>query len=347
MSTEKRFFGRTESGKDVYLFLIKNSSGAYIEAISYGATLKSVFMPDKNGILRDVVLGFDDIKGHEERSDYQGQTVGRYANRIASGRFTVNGETFDVTKNENGETCLHGGGELSHAVWDAESIGENVLRFSYVSPDGSNGFPGEFTAEVTYTLTENNEIVISYRAFCTKDTPINLTNHSYFNLGGFNCGNVLSHSLKINASYFTPTDKKSIPTGEKRKVCGTPFDFTSFKQIGRDIAENDEQLINCKGYDHNFCLDPVRSGEPSAEAFSPDSGIKMEMFTDMPGVQLYTGNFLSGIEGKGGTLMNKHSGFCLETQYYPDTPNKPEFPQCTFKAGEEFISRTSYKFSLI
>ncbi len=345
MSIEKRFFGATAAGSDVYLYEIKNSSGASAQIITYGATLQSVRVPDRKGTLTDVLIGFDDIKGHEERSDYQGQTVGRYANRLANGRFTVNGKVINVTKNENGETCLHGGGELSHAVWTAKEIGENVLSLSYKGSHGKDGFPGEFSVTVVYSLAEDNELIIDYTASCTEDTIINLTNHAYFNLGGAGSGDILSHELMLNADYYTPTDAKSIPTGEIRSVKGTSFDFTEPKPIGRDIGNEDYQLKICKGYDHNFCLNSS-DGEPSAAAFCPDTGIYMQMYTDMPGVQLYTGNFLSGIEGKKGILMQKHAGFCLETQYYPDTPNHPDFPQCTFLAGEEFKSRTSYKFSV-
>ena len=346
MSIEKSFFGTSKDGKEIFLYEIKNSKGSCARIITYGGTLCSLVIPDKNGTLTDVLLGFDDMKGHEERSAYQGQLVGRYANRLANGSFTINGKTSNVTKNENGETCLHGGGELSHAVWSAEIASENALRLTYKGTDKTEGFPGEFTAEVLYTFTDDDEIIIDYRACCTEDTVINLTNHAYFNLSGIDGGDVLDHELLIDAEFFTPTDKKSIPTGEMKAVCGTAFDFTKTKPIGLDIGADDEQLINCKGYDHNFCLNERPSGTPAVRARCPRTGIIMEMFTDMPGVQLYTGNFLDGAKGKGGTDMNKHAGFCLETQFYPDTPNHPDFPQCTFMRGDEFVSRTSYKFSV-
>ena len=346
MSIEKSIFGTARDGRNVDLYEIKNVKGSSARILTYGGTLCSLLVPDRSGQLVDVLLGFDDLNGHETRSAYQGQLVGRYANRLANGSFNVNGKTVNVTRNENGETCLHGGGELSHAIWNAEVIGENALRLTYKGSDGKEGFPGEFTAETVYTFTDDDEIIIDYKAFCTDDTVINLTNHAYFNLAGFGGGDVLDHELLINADAYTPTDKKSIPTGEIRPVAGTAFDFRKEKPIGRDIGTDDEQLINCKGYDHNFCLNKNPSGVPAASAYCPRTGITMKMFTDMPGVQLYTGNFLDGVEGKGGTVMNKHAGFCLETQFYPDTPNQPNFPQCTFLRGDEFVSRTAYKFSV-
>ncbi|MCL2509269.1 MAG: galactose mutarotase [Oscillospiraceae bacterium] len=345
MSVEKRFFGSSKN-RDVYLFEIKNSSGASAQILTYGGALHRLVMPGRDGLLRDMVLGFDGLKGYEEDTSYHGRLVGRFANRIAGGLFTVNGETFQLSKNENHETCLHGGSEFSDAVWSAEAIGENVIRLAYKSPSGAEGFPGEMRAEAVYTLTEDNGLIIGYRAVCDQETPVSLTNHAYFNLNGTGGGDVLGHVLSINADSYTPTDEKSIPMGELRNVKGTAFDFTTPKAIGQDIADSDIQLVQCKGYDHNFCLSPRESGEPSACAYSPESGIVMDVYTDMPGVQLYTGNFLSGIKGKDGVPMDKHGGFCLETQFYPDTPNRPEFPPCTIKPGETFKSRTSFVFSV-
>ncbi len=346
MSIEKSFFGTTKDAREVDLYTLKNTKGSAAQIITYGGTLCSLLVPDKSGKLVDVLLGFDDIDGHETRSAYQGQLVGRYANRLANGTFTVNSKIISVTKNENGETCLHGGGELSHTVWSAEIVGDSALRLSYKGADGAEGFPGEFTVYAVYTLTDDDELVIDYNASCTEDTVINLTNHAYFNLAGFGGGDVLDHVLEINADAYTPTDKKSIPTGELRPVAGTAFDFRQAKPIGRDIGSADEQLVNCKGYDHNFCLNERPDGVPAVTVYCPRTGITLEVFTDMPGVQLYTGNFLDGAKGKGGKAMNKHAGFCLETQFYPDTPNHPNFPQCTFLRGDIFVSRTSYKFSV-
>ena len=343
MSEDKKSFGKLND-KEVFVYTITAKSGAKAEILTYGATLQSVFAPDKNGKLTDVLIGFDDIKGHVERSDYQGQSVGRYANRISGGAFCVDGKRYDITKNEKGVTCLHGGGEFSHAVWDVEDCGENHVSLCYESPENSNGFPGKMNAGVKYTLTDSNELIIEYRAVCTEKTPVNLTNHAYFNLDGGE--DVLDTELYINADRFTPTDERSIPTGEMRFVKGTAFDFTAAKKIGRDIKADDEQLVMCRGYDHNFCLNQREPDEAAASAYSEKSGIFMEMRTTLPGVQLYTGNFLSGAPGKGGKPMTQHAGFCLETQFYPDSPNRPEFPDCIYDAGEEYFSRTSFKFSV-
>ena len=341
----KKIFGTLADGRTVDIYELKNKNGVTASVITYGATWQSLFAPDRDGNFTDILIGFDDLEGHVERSDYQGQVVGRYANRICGGRFTVDGRAFDVIKNERGTTCLHGGGEFSHAVWDAEIDGDSLV-LTYTSPEGSNGFPGEMSAKVTYTLSDSNELSIAYEAVCTEATPINMTNHAYFNLGGYARGDVLSQQLRISASHYTPIDKDSIPTGEIRDVTGTAFDFREMKAIGRDILDDDEQLVNCRnGYDHNFCIDADTKGA-FATVYDPESGRVMEVTTDLPGVQLYTGNFLEGVPGKGGTLMNKHAGFCLETQFYPDSPNRPEFPNCVFKAGEKFSSCTSFKFSV-
>ncbi len=346
MSDKKRIFGTLGSGKVVELYTIINDAGAKAEILTYGATLQSLYIPDKNGNFDDVTIGFDDLQGHLERSDYQGQTVGRYANRIAMGRFELDGETFSLTKNEQNTTCLHSAGELSHALWEVESSGENFVELAYASPDGAHGFPGKLFSKVKYTLTHDNELIIDYYAVSDKNTVLNLTNHTYFNLKGVGKGDVLEHILQINADKFTPTDEFDIPTGELMPVEGTPFDFREPKPIDRDIKDPLEQLQKCRGFDHNFCLNSPASETPVATVREPESGRVMEVFTDLPGVQLYTGNFLGDVPGKAGTVMGKHSGFCLETQYYPDSPNQPAFPQCIFKAGQPFVSRTSFKFSV-
>lgn len=345
MSIMKNTFGTMPDGREVYSYILKNKLGASAQIITYGGTLNSLYMPDRDGVFKDVILGFDDLRGHIERSDYQGMIVGRYANRIANGRFRIGDKDYDVTINEKGITSLHGGGEMSHDLWDAEIISDNTLRLHFFSPDGSNGFPGNLKVTADYTLSEDNALSIEYRAVSDKDTIINLTNHAYFNLKGYDGGDILDHVIEINADYFTPTDENSIPTGELRAVRGTPFDFTSAKEIGRDIGADCEQLNYCGGYDHNFCL---REGaKPIATVYEPKCGRGMEVYTDLPGVQLYCGNFLSGKEGKGGTKMGRHTGFCLETQYYPDTPNQPDFPQCTFSAGKEYKTKTVYKFNCV
>ena len=341
--TVKKPFGTTEGGEQVDLFTIENSSGTAVDIITYGATVNSIFTADRNGEKADIIMGFDTIEGHEKLSNYQGMTVGRYANRIADGKFTLDGTVYDLVRNEKGITCLHGGGELSHAVWKAIIVDDSSVEMTYTSPDGAMGFPGKVDFKVTFTLYEDNSFKIDYFAVSDKKTVINMTNHAYFNLAGK--GDILGHELMINADCYTPTDANSIPTGELRSVEGTAFDFRKPKPIGRDIGENDEQLIQCKGYDHNFCLN--ESDGPAAVAYDPQSGRVMEVFTDLPGVQLYCANFLDGTRaGKNGVPLIKHCGFCLETQFYPNTPNMPDFPQCTYDAGEKYESSTVFRFSV-
>ncbi len=339
----KEYFGTTADGKKVDAFELKNTNETSVKIITYGATVNNIFTKDKNGELADILVGFDTLEGNEKYSANQGVTVGRYANRIANGEFTIDGIKYEVDKNENGVTCLHGGDELSKTVWNAIIVDDNCLEMSCVSPDGAKGFPGKVEFKVTFTLYENDSLKIDYYAVSDKKTVINMTNHAYFNLAGK--GDVLGHELMINADSFTPTDERSIPTGEIRAVEGTAFDFRTPKPIGKDIGADDEQLIMCKGYDHNFCLND--GDGPAASAYEPESGRMLEVYTDLIGVQLYTGNFLDGtVEGKGGVLLQKHAGFCLETQFYPNTPNMPEWPQCTFDAGEKFTSTTVFKFSV-
>lgn len=338
----KSFFGETSDGRRVDAYEIKNSNETSVNIITYGATVNNIFTKDRNGQLGDILIGFDDIEGNEKLSDNQGVTVGRYANRIANGEFELDGVKYEVFKNEKGITCLHGGDELSKAVWNAIIVDDSSLEMSYISPDGAKGFPGRVEFKVTFTLYENDSLKIDYYAVSDKKTVINMTNHAYFNLSGGE--DVLGTELMINADSYTPTDAKSIPTGEIRPVEGTAFDFRAAKPIGRDIGADDEQLVMCRGYDHNFCLN--EGDGAAAMAYDPESGRMLEVYTDLLGIQLYTGNFLDGsVNGKGGKPMKKHAGFCLETQFYPNTPNMPEWPQCTFEAGEKFLSTTVFKFS--
>lgn len=339
----KNAFGTTSKGEAVDVYTIRNSSGAAVDILTYGATVNSIYVADKNGAFADVLSGFDTLEGHEKYSDYQGMTVGRYANRLAGGKFSIDGVEYDVEKNEKGITCLHGGAELSTAVWKAFIVDDNAIEMNYTSPDGAMGFPGKVDFKVTFTLHEDNALKIEYFAVSDKKTVINMTNHAYFNLAGK--GDILAHELMINADAYTPVDENSIPTGEIRPVEGTPFDFRVAKPIGRDINEADDQLSIGKGYDHNFCLND--GDGPIATAYDPESGRFLEVFTDLCGVQLYTGNFLDGTNiGKNGNPLIKNAGFCLETQYYPNTPNMPEFPQCTFDAGQKFTSCTVFRFSV-
>lgn len=346
MAVQQYFYGKTPEGKEVKLFSVSNTNNVTIQVITLGATLQAVYAPDKFGRVNDITIGFDSLYGHLNFTDYQGKVVGRYANRIADGRFGVDGAECNLVRNEKSKTCLHSAGEFSDAVWNVENVLENGVELSYTSPDGTNGYKGNLFARVSYVLTQENEIKISYSAVCDCDTIMNFTNHVYFNLTGSAMSNVLDHVLQINASAYTPTDLDSIPTGELRSVSGTPFDFRQPCAIGKRINDPDEQLINCRGYDHNYCLDH-KPGEADATVTEPISGRKLQVYTDLPGVQLYTGNFLDGSrQGKGGLPLIRNAGFCLETQYYPDTPNHPEFPQCSFKAGEEFKSTTVFKLSV-
>lgn len=343
MKIDKALFGVTPEGKNVDKYSITNDNGMTVELITYGATIQSVLIPCADGKIRDVAVGFDNLDGHINYSDYEGNTVGRYANRLHNAQFEIGGKKYSLEANEKGKTCLHGGGEFSTAVWEASADTDNSVLMSYTSPDGAMGFPGEMKAKVRFTLTNDNEISISYTAICSADTPINFTNHIYFNFTGSTESNILSHKLRIDSDAFTPMDCDSIPTGEIKPVAGTAFDFTTEKEIGKDIEADDEQLTLGRGYDHNFCLNETAGAVITAKEAS--SGIEMDVFTDMPGVQLYTGNFFDGtIIGKGGNPLIKNAGFCLETQFYPDTPNQPDFPQCNFRAGEVFRSNTRYKF---
>lgn len=343
MSVIKTLYDVMPDGRSVWLYTIENRNGVSAGILTRGATLNSFVCPDKNGGTGDILMGFDTLASHLATTTYAGEIIGQYANRIAGGAFKIGETQYNVTKNENGVTCLHGGGEYNSALWNAIITDDNAVEFSYRSPDGAEGFPGNVDVTVKYVLTDHNELEIHYAAISDKDTVLNFTNHAYFNLAGG--GSVLDHELQINADHFTPTDALSIPTGELRPVEGTAFDFRVPKKIGRDIGMDDVQLKQCRGYDHNFCL----NGEAgtlrlAAEAKEEKSGRRLQVFTDLPGIQLYTGNFLDGSEtGKGGAALQKHAGFCLETQFYPDTPNQPNFPQCTFKAGEKFESLTVFK----
>lgn len=346
MSVEKYIYG-TMAKKNVYAFVIRNALGTKAQIIEKGATLDKLIVEDKNGNFIDVLVGHDDLDGHINRSDYQGVVVGQYANRIKNGSFVIDGVQYNVTKNEKDITCLHGGGEYSSAHWCGKELTDNAVEFTYTSPDGQDGFPGNVNIKVIYTLDDQNNLSIQYSATSDKKTVINLTNHAYFNLNGYDGGDVLGHTLQINANKFTAIDENSIPTGELPLVAGTPFDFTAEKTIGKDIEEDFPQLKNGMGYDHNFCVaDYDGTLKTIAVAKADKSGIKMEVKTTEPGVQLYTGNFLDGsVIGKGNKPITKRSAFCLETQVFPDSPNHPEWPRCIYDAGEEYKSTTIFSFS--
>ena len=331
------------------MFTLTNTHGMEVRAMNYGGIIVSLRVPDRKGEFADVVLGHEELGGYTPNPPYFGVIVGRYANRIANGKFTLDGKTYDLPKND-GPNTLHGGTTrtFDRVLWDAEPLkGKNGVAFSYLSKDGDDGFPGNVKAKVTYTLNDSNELTIDYEATTDKATPINVSQHSYFNLAGEGNGDILNHEIMINADRFTPVDKYLIPTGELKPVKGTPFDFTTAKKIGADIDAKDEQLTLGHGYDHNFVINRKGAGLTlAARVYEPTTGRMMEVSTTQPGVQFYTGNFLDGtVTGKHGHVYKHRYGFCLETQHYPDSPNHPNFPSTILKPGEKFDEKTVFKFS--
>ena len=337
---EKAEFGFS-NGYKVFLFTLKNSSGMTLKLTNYSAAIVSIFVPDKNGNYDDVVLGYDDLAGYEAGTSSQGAVVGRYANRIGNGQFTINGETFELYKND-GPNTLHGGSVgFNKRVWTVEETTDNSVTFGYFSPDGEENFPGNLKVSCTYTLTEENEVKINYKGVSDKDTVLNLTNHSYFNLGGIHSGSILGNELQIFADTYTPVNKQLIPTGEIASVEGTAFDFRQPKAIMKDL-EN----FGIIGYDNNFMLGEPHVMKKAAVLFDPVSGREMTVSTDKPAIQLYTAIGLQGEIGKDGEMMKIQTAVCLESQYAPDSPNQPAFPDCVLKAGEEYNFTTIYGFSV-
>jgi aldose 1-epimerase len=346
----KTSFGKTSAGENVDLYTLRNVNGVEAKITNYGGIVVSLKVPDRNGKFDDVVLGFKDFEGYLKNDPYFGALIGRYGNRIAKGRFTLNGVEYKLAVN-NGENHLHGGIKgFDKVVWtgsESKTKAGPAVVLTYLSKDGEEGYPGNLQVRVVYTLTNNNELKIDYSATTDKDTVINLTHHSYFNLAGEGNGDILNHLLTINANRFVPTDAGSIPTGELRSVAGTPFDFLKPTAIGARINQDDEQLKLGNGYDHTFVI----NGRPgtlrlAATASEPASGRVMQVWTTEPGVQFYTGNFLNGTQtGKSGKVYQRRFGFCLETQHFPDSPNHPSFPTTTLKKGATYKSTTIYKFS--
>jgi aldose 1-epimerase len=318
--------------------------------LNHGGAIRSLEVPDRDGVLADVVLGCDTAAAYAD-SPYFGAVIGRFANRIKGGAFSVDGVDYTLAQN-NGPNALHGGERgFDKVVWDAEVLDrENAVRMTYLSADGEEGFPGEVKTVVTYTLTEENELKIDYRAESSKATPFNITNHSYFNLAGHDAGSCLDQIVELVADTFLPTDETAIPFGDECPVAGTPFDFLAPHSLGERIDEKNEQLTFAAGYDHNFCLKKDVAGALSlaARATDPVSGRVMETYTTEPGVQLYTGNWIpDGFSGKGGALYGPRHGFCFETQHYPDSPNQSQFPSVILRPGEQFESQTVYAFSVV
>ncbi|HSG09788.1 MAG TPA: aldose epimerase family protein [Longimicrobiales bacterium] len=348
-------FGTTPAGEPVELFTLTNAKGIEIRAISYGGIILSLKAPDRNGVLEDVVLGYDNLDGYLEDTPYFGALIGRYGNRIADARFSLDGATFELDAND-GANSLHGGFRgFDKQVWEGSptttSEGAGVV-FTRVSPDGEGGYPGNLRVQVSYTLTDADELVVDYLATTDRATPINLTQHSYFNLAGHGNGDILGHRLTLAASRFTPVDETLIPTGESAPVEGTPFDFRSPHAIGERIAVEDLQIGFGGGYDHNFVLDREGAAEGelvlAARVEEPSSGRVMEIRTTEPGVQFYSGNFLDGtLTGKSGHVYGHRAGFCLETQHFPDSPNHPGFPSTILRPDSEYRSRTVFSFGVM
>jgi aldose 1-epimerase len=345
-------------GKDVYLYEFTNAKGSILKISNYGGIVTSLQTKDAKGKLDDIVLGFNMPKEYTgetylKENPYFGALIGRYGNRIGKAKFTLDGKDYVLPENNTPgglPCCLHGGVKgFDKVVWDAEPFKSGAdagLKLHYVSKDGEEGFPGKLDVNVTYTLTDDNELKILYTATTDKATPVNLTHHGYFNLSGRGSGDILDHKLFINASKFTPADAGAIPTGEIKDVKGTPFDFTVFHPIGQRIRYDDKQLTMAGGYDHNFVLDRKGAGiEFAAKAIDPKSGRTMEVWTTEPGLQFYSGNFLNGnLKSDAGKPYIRRGAFCLETQHFPDSPNKPNFPNTILKPGEKFQSATVYKF---
>jgi len=347
---EKQAFGTTLDGQPVDLYTITNSQGVEVRASNYGGVITSLLVPDKNGKPDNVVLGFDSLEEYFVNRPSFGAIIGRFANRIANGKFTLDGIEYSLAIN-NGPNASHGGIKgFSKVLWQPEpfqDLHEAGVIFLYISKDGEEGYPGNLSAKVTYTLTDRNELIFDYRATTDKATPLNFTQHTFFNLAGDGKRDVLEHELTLNADRFTPINKTMIPTGELCSVQGTPLDFSKPMKIGARIYENYEQLVLGRGYDHNFVINGKSDDlKFAARVHEPTSGRVLETYTTEPGVQLYSANFLDGtIKRKQGYVYQQRYGFCLETQHFPDSPNHPNFPTTILRPGQTYNSRTVYKFS--
>jgi len=345
MSVNTSSFGKTAGGDEVTLYACQNSNGLKMSLIDYGAIMVSIETPDSDGKLANITLGFDNIKGYEGEHPYFGSTVGRYCNRIAKGKFTLDGKTYTLATN-NGENHLHGGEKgFNRQMWKGESIEKDDavgVRFTYVSKDGEEGYPGNLTTVVEYTLNNNDEMTVDFTATTDKATPLNLTNHNYWNLAGAGSGSILNHKLHLNAGKYLPVNAGLIPTGDLAGVEGTPLDFTKATRIGARIKQIEADPV---GYDHCYLVDG-QAGKlrPAARVADPKSGRVMKISTTQPGIQFYTGNFLDGSAANGGN--KQYEGFCLETQHYPDSPNQKNFPSTILKPGEKFHQVTVHKFSV-
>lgn len=346
----KTAFQKLIDGKKTDLYILRNKNKAEAAFTNYGARIVSLRVPDQSGKLTDVVVGFAGVEAYRQSTEpYFGATIGRYGNRIAGGKFKLDGQEYSIFIN-NSPNALHGGKKgFQDVVWDARQVNDQTLEFSYLSKDMEEGFPGNLQVKVIYSLSDDNELIINYEASTDKKTIVNLTNHAFFNLNGEGSGNILNHSLQINAALYTPIDSTLIPLGKIEPVAGSPFDFRKAVKIGGRIENNTIQLKYGKGYDHNYVLNPAESGKMKSAAIArgDQSGIVMEVFTQEPGLQFYSGNFMQGKNTfKGGSKDDFRTAFCLETQHFPDSPNQPAFPETVLKPGDLYKTSTVYKFSV-
>lgn len=341
-------FGKTKEGLTVTKYSLKNSSGMEVSVIDLGATIVSVLVKDCDGTYRDVVLGYDSPQEYIEQDTYFGAVIGRNANRIGGAKLTLDGQEYQLDQNDNGNNLHSGTCGLDIKIWDVDAQKENEITFSCISKDQEQGFPGNLKAKVTYTLTEENTLSITYEAVTDKTTVANFTNHAYFNLNGHDSGSIENQELEILASYYTPVkDAEAIPTGEIEKVVDTPMDFRKMKKIGQDIDADFAQLHYAGGYDHNYVLDKAeQTMQLAARAWARESGIAMDVYTDCVGLQLYTGNFMKTQQGKDGAVYDFRHAFCLETQYFPNAVNEPNFKAPILRPGEIYRSKTSYCFGV-
>lgn len=345
----KDTFGALPDGKVVYRFTLKNDNGVEMQVINYGGIITSLKTPDKNGNVEDIVLGYDSLSGYLKSSPYFGALIGRYGNRIAKGKFKIDGTEYTVAGNNNGQH-LHGGLKgFDKVYWDIEPVESSegaAVKLTYQSKDMEEGYPGNLNSEVVYTLTNDNELKIDYKATTDKKTIVNLTQHTYFNLTGNVKGDILNHELYLKADEFIPVDKVLIPTGKLEPVKNTPFDFTVATPIGKRIGDKHPQLANGLGYDHCWVLSSKDSVKLAGSLFEPNSGRLVEVYTTEPGIQFYSGNFLDGtLTGKGGVVYQKHAGLCLESEHFPDSPNQASFPSTLLEPGQTYQTQTTYRFS--
>lgn len=349
MNITKKYFGTTKEGKNVDIFTLTNKNGVKAEITNFGGAIVSLFVPDRNGNFVDVILGFDKLENYTGFTSYLSTLIGRHANRLENAEFELNGTVYKLAKND-GNNHLHGGLKgFDQVLWDAEIVdanGDKALQLTYFSADGEENYPGNLNVKVLYTLSDDNSLGIEYFAQADKDTVVNLTNHAYFNLAGHGSGDILNHYMMINADFYTTINNECIPDGEIRKVAGTPMDFRKPARIKDNLDEANEQIINGKGYDHNWVLNTHGDiAIKAAEVYEEKSGRVIEMYTTKPGVQFYSGNFLDGTwTGKGGAVYHKRNGLCLETQYFPNGMKHKHFPSPILRAGQEYHHKTIYKF---